>query len=244
MDDSNALRIQSQDHPDGWGIGYYPESGETPAPTVIRSISPAFADEEFAAAAGRVAARTVIAHVRRASCGPIALANTHPFHHERWLFAHNGTVNAFERCRAEIEAEIDADLRSTLVGETDSERCFLLVLSRLRARSSLLHPQGLEGMAEALLDTVNVVRSMADRPGEPASSLTFILTPMASLCLPIAAGVPCTILSAIRSRPRPRVPRRMDGGQRGHLCRKRNWAEVPEGGLVGVSASMELLLRA
>ena len=59
IDEPNALQIQSRDHADGWGIGYYPE-GDV-APRVLRSINPAYADAEFAEAAGQVSARTVIA---------------------------------------------------------------------------------------------------------------------------------------------------------------------------------------
>ncbi len=90
IDEPNALQIQSRDHADGWGIGYYPEGNASPR--VLRSINPAYADAEFTETAGQISARTVVAHVRRASCGPVSLENTHPFHHDRWMFAHNGTV--------------------------------------------------------------------------------------------------------------------------------------------------------
>ena len=103
LHDQNALCVQSKDHPDGWGIGHYPVSGDAPfSPLVDRGLSAAFADEEFAQTAGRVVARTVVAHVRRASCGPVTLPNTHPFVRGRWLFAHNGTITGFSddaRCR-------------------------------------------------------------------------------------------------------------------------------------------------
>ena len=245
IEDDNALRVQSKEHPDGWGIGYYAESTAPgiPSPLVIRSVSPAFADEEFDLAAHQILARTVVAHVRQASCGPVCLANTHPFHHGRWLFAHNGTVREFESCRARLEAEIDADLRGSLSGDTDSERCFLLILSRLRARKPLAEAHSPEQMARALLETIPVVRGHADAPGEPTSSLTFILSDGLSL------------LAYRDGRTLHYKLEQLAGATATHpllelsvasevLSAEQSWAEVPQGGLVGVDAEMALYLRA
>jgi predicted glutamine amidotransferase len=245
IEDDNALRVQSKEHPDGWGIGYY-SSGGSPdplSPLVVRSISPAFADEEFDAAARRVSACTVVAHVRLASCGPVCLANTHPFHYGRWLFAHNGTVREFERCRARLEAEIDGALRPSLAGDTDSERCFFMLLSRLKARRPLDEGRSPAQMAEALLDTVAAVRAHADVSGEPPSSLTFILTDGLSL---IAYRDGRTLHYKLE-----RLPGRTDGHPLEELSvasevlgAEQTWAEVPQQGLVGVDAEMGLYLRA
>ena len=104
---------------------------------VERGLLPAHADEAFVEAARAARSRVVIAHVRDASVGPVTEANTHPFVHDQWIFAHNGTVARFKdvaRVRAELEAEIDPELRRALRGETDSERCFLIFLTRLAAR--------------------------------------------------------------------------------------------------------------
>lgn len=74
--------------------------------------------------------RTVMAHVRRASAGPPALVNTHPFRRihdgEVHHFAHNGTLHGLEN---------DPGARALIrhrVGDTDSELAFLLFLDRLR----------------------------------------------------------------------------------------------------------------
>jgi glutamine amidotransferase len=170
----NALRFQSHRHPHGWGIAWY-QSGRV---RVERGLLPAHADEAFVEAARAARSRVVVAHVRDASVGPVSAANTHPFVHGRWIFAHNGTVSRFKevaRVRAELEAEIDPSLRRALVGQTDSERCFLLFLTRLRGRSSAAAAT-LGQVRAALLATTVLVRRIADRGAARPSSLNFLVT--------------------------------------------------------------------
>src|SRR5947209_5745269 len=88
LEANNALCVQSREHPDGWGLGWY-VGGE---PQVARALEPAHADDDFAAVGRFLASRTIVAHVRKASVGRVALENTHPFEWGRWLFVHNGTV--------------------------------------------------------------------------------------------------------------------------------------------------------
>src|SRR2546430_1601748 len=127
---ANALRVQSREHPDGWGLGWY--AGRVPQ--VVRSLTAAHGDEDFEEVSSFVTASTILAHIRKASVGRVALENTHPFEWGPWLFAHNGTIPEWEKCRAAVEAEIDPALRAKLHGETDSERCFLVFLTRLSRR--------------------------------------------------------------------------------------------------------------
>src|SRR6267142_2101496 len=104
---ATALRVQSREHPDGWGVGWY-ESG---APRVIRSLTPAHGDVDFEKLSHFVAAQTVLAHVRKASVGRVSMENTHPFQRGPWLFAHNGTLPDWERARGPLEALIHPSLR-------------------------------------------------------------------------------------------------------------------------------------
>ena len=167
---ANALRVQSREHPDGWGVGWY----EGNVPRVIRSLTPAHGDADFEKLSHFVAAQTVLAHVRKASVGRVAPENTHPFQHGPWLFAHNGTIPDWERARGPLEASIDPALRSSLRGETDSERCFLIFLSRMRRRCDL-EDADVESACAALAETVAAVREIAERSGEEAST-TFLAT--------------------------------------------------------------------
>jgi glutamine amidotransferase len=170
----NALRFQSHQHPHGWGIGWY-EDGD---PVIRRGLLPAHADQAFVRAAREACSAVVVAHVRDASVGPVSAENTHPFHHGRWLFAHNGTVARYKRSRRLREAllaEIDADLRPALRGETDSERCFLLFLSRLRARAPL-DGASVAQVAHALAEATATVAALADLRARQPSTMNFLVS--------------------------------------------------------------------
>ena len=241
IEEPNALQIQSRDHADGWGIGYYPEGAVVP--TVLRSINGAYADSEFAETAGRVSARTVIAHVRRASCGPVSLENTHPFHHGRWMFAHNGTVSRFAEVRASLEGRIDRRLLGLLRGETDSERCFLILLGRLLARESLDEPRGSAAMATAILETVELVHQAADEGAPEPSSLTFILSDGISLvAYRDGRSLHYSLDAPAPHRPGEPISELTVASE--VLSAERNWIEVPEGGLIGIDDARSLYVGA
>jgi glutamine amidotransferase len=171
---ANALRFQSHKHPHGWGVAWY----EGATPVLRRGVLPAHEDDAFREAARRAHSQVVIAHVRDASVGGVCADNTHPFLHGRWVFAHNGTVAGFkssDRVRARVESEIDPDLRALLRGETDSERCFLVFLSRVRAA---LRPGGdadLPTVRAALAATTLAVQGAADDASH-RSSLNFVVS--------------------------------------------------------------------
>ncbi|HSF14874.1 MAG TPA: class II glutamine amidotransferase [Vicinamibacteria bacterium] len=132
----NALLLQSRSdmlgraHADGWGLAFYRNGGTSLS--VERRERAAYEDLHFSATAERVYATTVVAHVRRATVGGPAAANTHPFRHGSWIFAHNGTVTDFAQIEGRLAAETDPDLNAVRRGTTDSERAFLWILSRMR----------------------------------------------------------------------------------------------------------------
>ena len=127
----NALMAQSQRdyeggaNAHGWGVAAYTDG----VPLVEKQAWAAYDGEHFKKAAARVYAKTVIAHVRRATVGPPGLENTHPFVHGKWIFAHNGTVPHFERVRERLLDEIDPLHLAEIKGSTDSELVFRYVLT-------------------------------------------------------------------------------------------------------------------
>jgi len=218
----NALRFQSHRHPHGWGIGWY-----VGRRVVVRhGLLPAHADRAFEEAAAEARSRIVVAHVRDASIGPVARENTHPFVHGCWLFAHNGTVSRFRRSarlRAALEAEIDPALRACLRGQTDSERCFLIFLSRLSARTRL-DRASLAQVRAALAATTATVARLADPRAPCPSSLNFL----------VSDG---RLLAACRRGRDLQVTTRL-GPERAFVVAsepigRADWRAVPEGGFVG-----------
>ncbi len=95
-------------------------------------------------------ARTVLAHVRKATQGEVSLANCHPFQREwlgrHWLFCHNGDLKNFQP---------PLDGSYVPVGGTDSERAFCWLMQKLRSRFAIVPPWPV--LAPALADLVGRV---------------------------------------------------------------------------------------
>lgn len=127
----NALMEQSRGdreglaHGHGWGVAEHPDG----VPFVEKQIWAAYHGEHFKKTAARIYAKSVIAHVRRATVGPPSIENTHPFVHGVWLFAHNGTVPNFDQVRERLLAELDPLHKSEIRGSTDSEHVFRLLMT-------------------------------------------------------------------------------------------------------------------
>ena len=113
-------------HADGWGIAFF----EGPGCRVFLDAKPAV--QSPVADLVRtypIHSMNVIAHIRKATQGAVALENTHPFIRELWgrywIFAHNGTLEGFA---PKLEGWFSP------VGTTDSERAFCYMLETLRRR--------------------------------------------------------------------------------------------------------------
>jgi len=111
---------------DGWGIAYY-EGGDV---RLIKDAAPAFASPWIGFVEGLSLRSTlVLAHIRRATSGEVALRNTHPFMRELGgrphVFAHNGSVPGV------FNSEFFALGRFHPLGETDSERVFCTLMDRM-----------------------------------------------------------------------------------------------------------------
>ncbi|RJG15425.1 class II glutamine amidotransferase [Massilia cavernae] len=128
-------------HHDGWGIAFFEGRG-------VRHFV-----DHMAAVASPVAelikrypikSTNVIAHIRKATQGHVALENCHPFVRELWgrywVFAHNGDLKEFHPV-------LDGAFRP--VGNTDSELAFCYLLQELRARFGD-RPPALGALREAL----------------------------------------------------------------------------------------------
>lgn len=175
----NALGVQSRDHPHGWGVAYYLGC----APHVVKSAASALTDKLFHRVSGIVTSQTVLAHVRRATQGDVTTINCHPFQYGRWTFAHNGNVRDFRLHREALLDRTPAGLRRFILGETDSEALFHLLLGHMARRHDVHGPAfPVDALADAARETVATVESIAGPLASEAESdpsltyLTFIIT--------------------------------------------------------------------
>jgi len=111
---------------DGFGLGWY---GTGDGPGLYRSISPAWADANLRHLAGHIESPLFLAHVRATSGSAVQETNCHPHLHGRWLFVHNGLINAFPTVRRELTLAVDPELFTEIQGSTDSELLFYLALT-------------------------------------------------------------------------------------------------------------------
>ncbi|QID16359.1 class II glutamine amidotransferase [Nitrogeniibacter mangrovi] len=131
-------------HRDGWGIAFFEGAGCR----VFLDPRPS-ADSPVAELVRQYPIRSlnVIAHIRKATHGRVALENTHPFMRELWgeywLFAHNGDLKDYAPALSG---------RFLPVGNTDSERAFCHILDTL-ARHHPANAPSIETM-HALLRTL------------------------------------------------------------------------------------------
>jgi glutamine amidotransferase len=178
VDADNALAFQSQNHPDGWGVAFYVDG----SPHLTKSASTALHDALFKRVSGIVASETVVAHIRKATVGGNSVLNTHPFQHGKWVFAHNGEIPKFDRCRDAIDAEIAPRLRRFILGDTDSERIFFLFLTQLAQHGPLTQRMSVDEVMDALESSTKLIRKLADGPDAPEPcSLNLLATDGTSL---------------------------------------------------------------
>jgi glutamine amidotransferase len=99
-----------------------------------------------------IKSKHIVAHIRKATRGAVALANCHPFQRELWgrywVFAHNGTLESFNAPRGNYYQA---------VGETDSEAAFCYMLESLRNRFASGEPAATEVYA-CLSETTEELR--------------------------------------------------------------------------------------
>src|SRR6516225_3147267 len=237
----NSLRRQSLEHPDGWGIASWQDSG---LPQVARGLGAAHLDPEFERVSSAVHARTVLAHLRLASVGPVKLDNAHPFTHGRWAFAHNGTLHAFDRHRAAIEALI-APPYLNFRGETDSERCFALFLTRLSLHVDPLGTATLRDVQWALATVMDEVTRITDVDvgNGTRSAMNFLVTDGDLLA---ATRRDRTLFFAAESAESAPLRERPPTGTRlfaleiasEELQGPDIWHEVPQDGVIGIDRDL------
>jgi predicted glutamine amidotransferase len=125
LDAPDSLEVQSHRNADGSGIGFFDAAG---APVLDKQPEPAFSDEEFIREARQAESATFIAHVRWATAGGRTVQNTHPFAMQGRIMAHNGGIGELPRLEEQL-----GSYASLVLGDTDSERYFALIMQQTEA---------------------------------------------------------------------------------------------------------------
>jgi gamma-glutamyl hercynylcysteine S-oxide hydrolase len=147
---------------DGFGVGWY-DRDKRVEPARYRTTRQIWADLSFASIAGLVSSNAVLAAVRSASPGmPVEETSTPPFTEGPWLFSHNGFVPGFRSgVGRELRRKVSETRAHGILGATDSELLFALVLDRLDAGTP---------PADALVSVVDLVEELT------TARLNFLLT--------------------------------------------------------------------
>jgi predicted glutamine amidotransferase len=240
--------------PDAYGFGHYAGGGSvllgkrpTGAPTAL----------SLPELVGKVDSEALLVHARRATVGKAKDENTQPFRFRRWLFAHDGTIEGFDRVRPKLLAALPDFLRRNLMGDTDSEHAFLWFLKALKDDGRIddldLDPQA---AGRALARTVRQIEAWCREVGEQKPSrLTFVATNGRIMAATRRGGplhyallegiVPCALdgidLGTPENDPRVRPHRLVKAvAFATRLGHPNGFIEVPEGSTVSVSRNLQV----
>jgi glutamine amidotransferase len=115
---------QTDEHSDGWGIAFFEDRG---CRLIVDDKSSVTSPLAELVKRYPIKSCNVVAHIRKATQGPVALENSHPFMRELWgrywVFAHNGHLKNYA---PKLSGAFHA------VGDTDSERAFCFLLQGLQ----------------------------------------------------------------------------------------------------------------
>ena len=118
-----GFATRAEEHKDGFGIAFFEGAGVRLMVDAQSARNSPIADtvQRYP-----IKSKNIIAHIRKATQGHVALENTHPFVRELWgrywVFAHNGNLTGFN-------PRLHGAFRP--VGGTDSERAFSWLMQEL-----------------------------------------------------------------------------------------------------------------
>ncbi len=115
---------------DGFGLGWY-DLDLGPEPGVFASVQPAWNNSNLRYLTQKLKVKSFIAHIRAATMGVVSQSNCHPFHFDRWLFAHNGNIENFKQLRRLWQSTLDEVYYEYINGQTDSQNMFAMWLQKL-----------------------------------------------------------------------------------------------------------------
>lgn len=170
----NSLLVQSKDakeshsptNGDGYGVSWYaPEISSEPG--LFTSVFPAWNDQNLRHLAAKIQSPCFFAHVRAASAGNVASNNCHPFVSGNLQFMHNGSLGDFINVKRHIRHCLDDDIYHGIMGETDSEHLFALLLQHAKKETPPLDSKALARLLEI---TIKHALDLVDKYGNGSVS--------------------------------------------------------------------------
>jgi predicted glutamine amidotransferase len=188
LDAPDSLQVQSHRNADGSGIGFFGPAGQA---VLDKQPEPAYSDEEFIREATQAVSTTFAAHVRWASTGGRSVENTHPFAMRGRIMAHNGGFGDLARLDEQL-----GPYRELVLGDTDSERYFALIIQQIDAHGADV-AAGITAAARWIAQRLPVssLNAIVTAPGElwalryPAQHALHIIERPAGDSLPAATAV-------------------------------------------------------
>jgi len=169
---SLTVRAKSET-PLGWGVGFY-QGGEI---LLKRRPIDYHREVDIYEVTKDVKSDMLVAHVRTATIGSATTENTHPFRYRQWLFAHTGTLPAFDTLRRRLTESLPQFLQRDVRGETDSELLFHLFLSFLHDAGQLHMPAVEPADARAAIrSTVALVDRLCAEEGAGPTTMNLLVT--------------------------------------------------------------------
>ena len=178
MNSKNSMLNQSRKNQDGWGISYFTKDKIE----VIKSTYSAHEDKIFSNTSTKIRSNTILTHIRKATQGKLEINNNQPFKYNDWVFAHNGNLKNFPDLKEYLISKIDKELQENIIGNTDSEIIFYLLLSKIKKFSRENIRNSLQSFIEAIRTAIDEIEACSGKiyHDENGSSnetyLSFILT--------------------------------------------------------------------
>jgi glutamine amidotransferase len=141
---------------DGFGVGWY-HSQQQAEPYVYKNTFPIWNDSNLPSLSRYIESGCVLANVRSATPGlPVDFSNCQPFQQNLILGIHNGYIANFRQTLYRpLRDRLSDRAYQGIVGNTDSEHIFALVLHQLESTPNL-------PLTEALQHTIQTLSHLAD----------------------------------------------------------------------------------
>ncbi len=154
----HALERRDPVNADGFGVGWYmPDI--SPEPALFTGIQPAWNNRNLRNLTAKTRSGCVLAHVRAAGTGDVAISNCHPFQYQKLLMMHNGDLGGFGFIKRKLRERLSDEAYNWIKGETDSEHFFALFLTHLlkEPKDDYTHEEIVSALQNAVAELKDVL---------------------------------------------------------------------------------------